>query len=601
MKSRFKDGKEHRYWSVVENHRMPDNRIVQRHVLYLGEINDNQRASWCKTIEVFQQGESYGRQMAIFPSDREAPELECEVVHIRLSDLELHRPRQWGACWLACRLWDVLNLDFFWTPKLLPSRKNTRWLNILKTLVCYRLISPGSEWRLHREWYWNSAMGDLLGEDNSVIPKDNLYRCLDKLLQHKRELFSFLTQRWQDLFKARFDILLYDLTSTYFECEPPGDGKRKFGHSRDKRSDCVQVVIALIVTADGFPIAYEVMEGNTNDKTTLAGFLENIEKQYGQADRVWVMDRGIPTEETLKMMRASPYPIHYLVGTPKGKLTKLEQGFLTKPWREVRDGVNVRLIEQNGELYVMAKSAGRLNKERAIRRHRLKKLWSRLKELQKQNITRDTLLLKIGAAKKEAGRVYYLIEITLPKKAEDVTPKTFTFRLRKKKLKEVRRREGCYLLRSNLVDQNPAKLWKYYTQLTEVEQAFKELKDDLSLRPIHHQIDPRIEAHIFVAFLAYCLQITMKFQARLKAPGLTPRVILEKFAAMQMVDVHLPTTDGRRLILSRYTLPDNDLKLLLHQLNLVLPKQPPPRIAADSVRASGKKLRFVVPTFQNHM
>jgi transposase len=585
-KSRFKDGKEHRYWSIVENHRTIDKKIIQRHVLYLGEINDSQKASWCKTIEVFQYGDKQGKQVALFPADRQAPELSCEVVQIRLDGLELRRPRQWGACWLACHLWDMLELDNFWKSRLPVSRKKTSWLNILKTMVCYRLISPGSEWRLHREWYHRSAMGDLLGEDIGVIQKDKLYRCLDHLLPHKKGLFSYFRSRWESMFNVNFDILLYDLTSTYFECEPFLYGIKRFGYSRDKRPDCVQVVIALIVTPDGFPLAYEVMPGNTSDKTTLTDFIQSIEEQYGKANRTWVMDRGIPTEETLQAIRDSSHSIHYLVGTPKGRLTKLEKEFLGKPWQQVRDEVKVRLLEQEGELYVMARSDGRTNKERAMRRRRLKTLWRRLKELQTQKITRDNLLLKIGAAKKEAGRAYSLVSIALPKEGEAVTAKTFTFHLRKDRLREVRRREGCYLLRSNLLHEDPAKLWEYYIQLTEVEQAFKELKGDLALRPIYHQNDQRIEAHIFVAFLAYCLHTTLKFHARQKAPGLTPRSILEKFSAIQMVDVHLPSTDGRELILSRYTQADQDQKLLLHQLGLLLPKQPPPRISVNTMTAS---------------
>jgi transposase len=581
-KSRFKDGKEHRYWSIVENQRTKDNRVVQRQILYLGEINDSQHASWCKTIDVFQGDKDQRRQMALFPSDRQAPELACEVVQIRLNELQLHRPRQWGACWLACHLWHLLGLDDFWYSRLPRNRNKTRWVNVLKTLVSYRLISPGSEWRLHRQWYHRSAMADLLGEDAGLVQKDKLYRCLDKLLPHKEDFFSHLTQRWKSLFDVSFDVLLYDLTSTYFESTPPASGKRQYGYSRDKRPDCVQVVIALIVTPDGFPLAYEVMPGNTSDKTTLGDFLKRIENQYGKANRTWVMDRGIPTEQILQTMRRSDPPIHYLVGTPKGQLNKLEKKFLEKPWQQVRDLVNVKLLSQDGELYIMARSDGRVSKERGIRRRRLKKLWRRLKELQGQTITRDNLLLKLGAAKKEAGRAYSLVEITLPKPNQVVNEETFTFRLRKNRLRTVRRREGCYLLRSNFVSQNPAKLWEYYIQLTEIEQVFKELKHDLSLRPIYHQTDNRVDAHIFVSFMAYCLLTTLKHRAKQKAPGLTPRAILEKFSAIQMVDVHLPTTDHRLLVLPRYTQPDPDQRLLLAQLKLVLPNQPPPRIGASA-------------------
>ena len=579
-KKRVKDGKEHRYWSIVENQRTADKRVVQRQVLYLGEINDSQHAAWCKTIDVFQGDYGQSRQMALFPDDRQAPELACEVVRIRLNELELHRPRQWGACWLACHLWNLLDLDDFWSSRLSKNRNKTRWVHVLKTLVSYRLISPGSEWRLHREWYHRSAMADLLGEDAGLVQKDKLYRCLDKLLPHKEEFFSHLAQRWKTLFDVSFNVLLYDLTSTYFESPPPGSGNRQYGYSRDKRPDCVQVVIALIVTPDGFPLAYEVMPGNTSDKTTLGDFLRKIENQYGKANRTWVMDRGIPTEATLRTMRTSDPPIYYLVGTPRARLNKLEKDFLEKPWQQVRDLVNVKLLSQDGELYIMARSDDRVAKERGIRRRRLKKLWNRLKALQSQTLTRDNLLLKLGAAKKEAGRAYSLVDITLPKPHEAVNEETFTFRLRKNRLRTVRRREGCYLLRSNLIGQDPATLWKYYIQLTEIEQAFKELKHDLSIRPIYHQVDNRVDAHIFVSFMAYCLLTTLKHRAKQKAPGLTPRAILEKFSAMQMVDVHLPTTDKRLLVLPRYTQPDQGQKLLLAQLKLEFPAQPPPRIAA---------------------
>ncbi len=581
-KTRFKDGKQHRYWSIVENRRTRGNRVVQRQVLYLGEINDSQHAAWCRSIEALGDGEENPRQVALFPADRTVPELDCEVVQIQLSGLQLHRPRQWGGCWLACQLWDQLQLDEYWGQKLRPSRKGTRWLNVFKTLVVYRLVDPGSEWRLHRHWYKHSAMAELLGEDDGLVQIDKLYRCLDKLVAHKRAFFSFLCERWKVLFAPRFEVLLYDLTSTYFEADPPGEGKRQFGYSRDKRSDCVQVVIALIVTPEGFPLAYEVLAGNTSDKTTLAGFLKKIEAQYGQSERIWVMDRGIPTEETLEQMRQAKPTVYYLVGTPKGQLSRLEQAFVGKPWAQVRETVEVKLLKQDSELYVLARSRGRQHKERGMRRRRLKRLWQRLHELQQQKPSRDQLLLKLGAAKKEAGRAYGLIEVQLPKADQPITAETFTFRLRKDKLRTVRRREGHYLLRSNLSGDDPAQLWQYYLQLVEVEQAFKELKGDLAIRPIYHQTDERIEAHIFVAFVAYCLQVTLKQQLRGLAPGLTPRAVLEKLSAIQMVDVHLPTTDGRHLVLPRYTQPDGDQKLLLQQLKLRLPDQPPPRITAEA-------------------
>jgi hypothetical protein len=414
--------------------------------------------------------------MAIFPEDRAVPALDCDVVQIRLSSLPLHRPRQWGACWRACQLWEQLRLDKFWSDKLPVSRQGTRWLNVFKRLVCYQLIDPGSEWRLHRQWYEQSAMSDLLGEDFALVQIDKLYRCLDKLLSHKQDLFSYLRQRWQALFNVNFDVLLYDLSSTYFESEPPEEGKRKFGYSRDKRPDCVQVVIALIVTPEGFPLAYEVMAGNTSDKTTLGDFLKRIEKQYGKAHRTWVMDRGIPTEETLGQMRAAETPIYYLVGTPRGGLSKLEKEFLKLPWEQVRESVEVELIEQAGELYILSRSAGRMHQECSMRQRRLKRLFKRLHELQQQKLTRDELLLKLGAAKKEAGHAHRLVDLHLPAKDQAVTPESFTFALNRNKLRTVRRREGSYLLRSNLTRAHPARLWQYYIQLTEIEQASKNSK-----------------------------------------------------------------------------------------------------------------------------
>ncbi len=583
-KIRRKDGKEHRYWSVVENRRVGSGRTVQRHVLYLGEINDTQRTAWCRTIEAFDEGGQHAKQIALFPEDRAAPPLDCDVVHVRLSGMRLRRPRQWGACWLACHLWEQLQLDEFWAGRLAASREGTRWFNVLKTLVSYRLIDPGSEWRLHRQWYEQTALGDLLGEDFGLVSKDNLYRCLDKLLAHKTELFGFLQQRWKALFQAEFDVLLYDLTSTYFESDPPEAGKRRFGHSRDKRSDCVQVVIALVVTPDGFPLAYEVMPGNTSDKTTLRDFIQRIEAQYGKVGRTWLMDRGIPTEVVLAEMRAAETPSYYLVGTPRGRLNQMEQSFVSLPWTAARGSVQVKLAEQDGELYVLARSGARRDKEQAIRRRRLKKLLKRLHELRQQKLTRDQLLIKLGAAKKEAGAaVYRIIDIQLPETDQPVTPETFGFRLNWPRLREARRREGSYLLRTNLTASDAAQLWTLYMQLIEVEQAFKELKGDLAIRPIYHQTDARIEAHIFVAFIAYCLQITLKQRLRSLAPGLTPRSVLDKMAAMQMLDVHLPTTDGRTIVLSRYTEPEADQAILLQLLKISLPAQPPPRITATDV------------------
>jgi transposase len=584
---RFKDGKEHRYWNIVENKRCAGGRVVQRQVLYLGEINDGQFEAWCRLIDAFDEGSQRQRQLALFPADREVPACaDGHGVQVRLDAMELHRPRQWGACWLACHLYEQLELDRFWSTRLPDSRKGTQWRHILQTLVCYRLIDPGSEWRLHRLWFEQSAMADLLGADYALVEKNALYRCLDKLLVHKTALFDHLRQRWQDLFGASFEVLLYDLTSTYFESAPPDDedDKRRYGYSRDKRSDCIQVVIALIVTPDGFPLAYEVLPGNTADCKTLRGALHKIEAQYGKAQRIWVMDRGIPTEEVLAEMRQADPPVSYLVGTPKGRLPKLEKALLGLPWQAVRQGVDVKLLPQEQELYVLAQSHARIHKERAIRRRKLKWLWARLKQISAMDLTREELLMKLGAARAKARAAWRLIDVEVSPDAA-----AFSFALNREKLRQTRRREGRYLLRTNLCDRDPAHLWQFYIQLVEVEAAFKNLKDDLQLRPIYHQLEHRIEAHIFVAFLAYCLHVTLRAQLKPLAPGLTPRAVLDKLAAIQMLDVHFPTTDGRTLILSRYTELNTEQKLLVKRLKLDLPSQPPPRITAPA----GKPARAV--------
>jgi len=585
---RIKDGKEHRYWNIVESKRCAGGKVVQRQVLYLGEINDSQRESWCRVIEAFDEKTQQRTQLALFPAEKELPEYAAGYgVQVRLEAMELCRPRQFGACWLACHLYEQLALDQFWKDRLPDSREGTCWRHVLQTLVCYRLIDPGSEWRLHRLWFDQSAMGDLLGEDYALVEKNALYRCLDKVLEHKPALFSHLTERWQGLFGARFDVLLYDLTSTYFESSQPADenDKRRYGYSRDKRSDCVQVVIALVVSAEGFPLAYEVLAGNTSDRTTLKEFLNKIETQYGKAERIWVMDRGIPTEAVLTEMRQSTPAVYYLVGTPKGRLSQLEQKLLALPFTPVRSGIEVKLLAQEQELYVLANSHQRIDKERAMRRRQLRALLKRLKELQAMKFnTSQTLLLKLGAAKGKYRAAWRLLDIALPEAKTGPANVSFSFQLNRQKLREVRRREGRYLLRTNLSGQKPAQLWQFYLQLVEIEAAFKNLKDDLQLRPIYHQLQHRIEAHIFVAFLSYCLHVTLKARLRPVADGLTPRAVLDKFATLQMLDVQFPTTDGRTLILSRYTEPNTDHKLLLEQLKLTLPPQPPPRITAGGQR-----------------
>jgi transposase len=581
---RRKDGKVHTYWSLVESRRCAEGRVVQRHVLYLGALTGVQELSWEKTARQFDALPELGQALPGLATERELQAKEAATIAVYLNQFRIERPRQWGACWVALTIWNVLKLSEFWRSRLPPSREATRWLNVLITLVVYRLIDPGSEWRLHRHWYEQSALGDLLGEDFGLAAKDKLYRCLDRLVEHREELFKYLQGRWQDEFGAQFDVLLYDLTSTYFESDPPfpeGD-KRRFGYSRDKRPDCVQVVIALIVTPEGYPLAYEVLAGNTSDKKTLKQFLEKIEKLYGKAHRVWVMDRGIPTEEVILEMQQAEQPIHYLVGTPKGRLSKLEAQLLKLPWQQARPSVRVKLLPQDKELYVLVESQDRLHKERAMRLSKLRALIKRLKQLQqfKKKLTRDELLVAVGQAKEQAGRAFQLLEIGWPEEGQEINAQSFTFRLVRGRYRHWRRREGRYLLRTNLTGTDPKVLWEYYLQLVAIEAAFRNLKGDLQIRPIFHQKEERIEAHIFVAYLAYCLHVALQAKLRSVAGGLTPRSVLEKFALMQMMDVYFPTEQpGKELVFRRYTQPEKDHQILLAQLGWQLPEQAPPRIS----------------------
>ncbi|MBU0717953.1 MAG: IS1634 family transposase [Planctomycetes bacterium] len=582
-KRRFKNGKWHRYFSVVESRRLSPSRVVQRQVLYLGEINDSQEAAWRKTLEVFDERGQTTCQMSLFPEDREIPLDAVNALSLRMDQLKLRRARAFGDCWLGLTLWRQLRLDHFWSERLGDERGDVLWERVLTILAINRLTSPGSEWRIHREWFRQTALDELLGVDFAAAGKDRLYRCLDRLLEHKEALSRHLVEQWRTLFDAKFDVLLYDLTSTYFEGLCREIPKARHGYSRDGRPDCRQVVIALVVTPDGLPLAYEVMPGNTSDKTTLKGFLSRIESLYGKADRIWVMDRGIPTESVLAEMRAAG--VHYLVGTPKSALKGMEQSLLERPWSQVHDSLQVKLLERDGEVYVLARSADRRNKERAIHRRKLKRLVQGLNALKRRPVSRDVLLQKIGALKAEAGQVKRFVRIHLPQEGEPVTRNTFRCSFDRAGWRRSCERDGAYLLRGYLpadLAGDGVSLWRMYMQLVQVEQAFKEIKSDLAVRPIHHQIEPRVEAHILVAFLGYALLASLRMRLQHTAPGLTPRAVLEKLSAIRLVDVCIPTTDGRLLVMPRYIEPEADQQLVLDQLNLKLPAQPPPRIRSGT-------------------
>jgi hypothetical protein len=582
--TRKKNGKRHRYWSVVESRRLSGGKTAQRQVLYLGEINDSQQAGWRKTLEVFDPQKRRTCQLSLFPSDRPIPPDALNAVSVDLSRMRLRRPRRFGDCWLGLMLWRELGLDGFWGRALGRDRGAVDWSKVLAVLAINRLCEPASEWAVHRRWFLASALDELLGVDFAAAEKDRLYRCLDRLLAHKDALFKFLVERWKTLFDARFDVLLYDLTSTYFEGGCKQIPKARHGYSRDGRPDCRQVVIALVVTPEGFPLAYEVLAGNTSDRTTLAGFLAKIEGMYGKARRVWLMDRGVPKEEDLARMRADG--VGYVVGTPRSLLDRLAPGLADRPWEEVHEGMRVKLVEQAGELYVLAQSEDRRKKENAMRRRKLKTLLHGLNRLKRTCRQRDRLIGKVAVLRKEAGRAARFVRLRMPRADEPVNRKTFVCTFDRAAWREALGRDGSYILRAWIpwedwpkdMNRQAPTLWAWYMQLVQVEEAFRTLKSDLDLRPIFHRVEPRVEAHILVAFLGYCLSATLRAKLRASAPGLTARETLASLGAIQMVDVELPTADGRVLVLPRYTEPEAEQEMLLEKLGLTLPAQPPPRI-----------------------
>jgi hypothetical protein len=601
--SRMKNGKAHRYWSVVESRRLDGGKSAQRQVLYLGEINDSQQAAWRKTISGFDEGRGQACALSLFPDDAPVPADALDAVSVVLSGMKLLRPRSFGDCWLGCLLWGELQLDWFWREKLGGDRGGVAWDKVIQLLAINRLCDPGSEFAVHRRWFLASAMDELLGEDFAVAEKDRLYRCLDRVLPHKDALCQHLAGRWKTLFDAKFDVLLYDLTSTYFEGSCAQIPKAKHGYSRDGRGDCRQVVIALVVTPDGLPLTYEVLAGNTLDHSTLGEMLKKVETLHGRARRVWVMDRGIPTQATRERMREER--IGYLVGTPKHLLKEMEKDLLDKPWEQVHEGMRVKLLEQEGELFVLAQSRDRRAKENAMRRRKLKALLKGLNRLRSQTIpkphrrrlSRDQVIRRVAVLKKEAGRIASFVTVREPELNEEVSRQTFAYTFDHPRWRQSIERDGSYILRAWLPDDGwPAGmekqapiLWQWYMQLTHVEEAFKTLKGDLCLRPIHHQLEHRVEAHILVAFLGYCLQATLRRQLQQHAPGLTPRETLKTLASIRMVDVHLPTTDGRTLVMPRFTEPEPPQQMILQKLALTLPPQPPPRIRAAAITAADKE------------
>jgi len=580
---RKKNGKLHHYYSVVENRRIANGRVAQKTVLYLGEITSDQEKAWRKTLQVFDVDQNKPVYKYLFATEEESICEDIDAIPVRLSHLKLSHPRAFGDCWLGCQIWDELKLDSFWKKRIDGYKTTIAFSKVLKLLVINRLIKPGSEFYVHQHWFDQTAMDVLLDCDFTVAQKNRLYECLDKILPYKDDLCQYLKERWETLFDISYDVLLYDLTSTYFEGLCEQNPKARFGHSKDRRSDCRQVLIALVVTPDGFPLNYEVLAGNTSEKTTLADLLTKIESRYGKSRRVWLMDRGIPKEETLSLMRNTG--VNYLVGTPRKLLDSFEQSLLQTQWQRARGDVYVKSIKDQGETYVLAKSKARLQKERAIRHRKLRTYLRGLDKLRKNYRDRDRFLKRLGVLLHEAGSCSKCVDIQLPPEGKKVSPKNFKYRFNRQAYRQMIHRDGKYFLRTNQTGKHPVELWEQYMLQTRVEQSFKELKSDLSIRPIHHHLESRVDAHIFIAFMSYCLQTTLRQKLKHSAPGLTSQSALEIFSKIQLLDVYIPTQDNRTLHLQRYTEPEQDHKILLEKLNLTLPAQAPPKIYRNQVIA----------------
>jgi transposase len=568
-----KDGKEHSYWSLVETVRTPEG-PRQRTLCYLGELNTSAQARWQKTIAVFnEQGES--RQLKLFPSEVEPPEDDPDVARVLLKKVRLERPRQFGNCFLALELWQRLGLDEFWQAQLDKEAVEVPWSRVAAVLAINRLCAPGSELAIEERWYPTTALDDLLQIPPASVNDSRLYRCLDRLIPHKTELERHLRERYGELFGAEFDVLLYDLTSSYVEGAAAKDPMLQRGYSRDHRPDCKQVVIALIVNAEGFPLSYETFEGKRADVSTVEAVMRMVERKYGRARRVWVFDRGVVSEENLAALRRRNG--QYLVGTPRSKLKQFEAELLSGGWERVRDDVEVKRVPVLGgeETYVLCRTTARREKEKAIRSRFSTQIERALGGLAQRVATGK--LKDRGKIERRLGR----IEARYPSVADlyqaQLVETAAGLRVDWQMLADRRAwqetREGAYLLRTNLQAESAAELWRKYMQLTEAEAAFRVLKSELSIRPLFHQLEHRVKAHILVAFLGYALWVTLKHLLRGKQSPLTPARVLSLLASVQSADIILPTTDGREIRLRRVTTPSPEQNEVLRILGIALPER----------------------------
>jgi transposase len=587
---RKKDGKAHVYYAVCESLRVHGGRTVQRQLLHLGELNTTQHDAWQHTLDVLHEDGSRHQRRLFTDGAGAVPAAGEDVVEVKLSTFAVKQPRRFGDCWVGCRAWEQLGLRAFWQEQLAESAGEVPWAKVLELLAVNRLLAPRSELYVHEKWFAQTAMDLLLDTDAAVAAKDRLYRCLDRIVAHKEALEKHLAAKWRDLFAARFDILLYDLTSTYFEGEAPEVASAQRGYSRDHRPDCRQVVLALVVTPEGFPLTYEVFPGNTLDRASLTTILDSVEHKHGKARRVWVFDRGIVSDDNLALLRERG--AHYLVGTPKRKLQSYEQQLLDGPWTQASAEVQVQLVPEADEVYVLCRSAARQAKERAMRRRWLRGLIGDLRALRRrvaqgQLKSPDLIQQQIGRLSERHPQAWRWVAVEYAAPAAGETLGAITWTWDHDAFRRAARTEGAYLLRAHWTEKDPAKLWSTYIQLTEAEAAFRTLKSEIKVRPIWHWTEARVQAHLLVAFLGYCLWVYLKKCCQQVAPSLTPWALLDQLGRIVLVEVWFELRHGGTICLPRITQPEPAQALLLTQLGWTLPAQPPPRIYAAQAAVAG--------------
>jgi transposase len=560
-------GKNHYYWALVEASRTAQG--PRQHVVcYLGDADLAEAISVEHSLE-----KVYSYQQDFFDRE-ELPSL----LEINTRKVRTERLRDFGGVWLGLRLYEMLGLDAYFRSVIPEGREAVEWAHIIKILIISRFYCPCSELHLAEHVYEDSAFEDLLGVGASRINDDRLYRALDVALPHKDGLQGHLKERLGELFNIEYDLFLYDVTSTYFEGTYDGSQLAQYGYSRDNRSDCKQVCIGLVVTREGLPLGYEVFAGNRHDSTTVDEVVQTMESRYGKANRIWVMDRGMVCEDTLELLQSENR--RYIIGTSKSSLRRFEQHLTEKDWQAVREGVDVKICpspNSNKEVFILCRSKDRAKKEQAMHQRFIKRIETGIEKLQAacerskgKDISR-TIERRIGRLLEKNSRAAAMFDLRT--EYDSAQQKTV---LRVSKREEYAEwaalSEGYYLLRTNITDWSPEQLWQAYISLTDAEEAFRIHKSDLKIRPIWHQKDERIQAHIFISFLSFVLWKTLGQLCKNKGLGTEPRKVLEEIKQIKLADVVLATNEGREIKLRTIARPEKPTQVLLHKLGLHLPE-----------------------------